>query len=231
MKSKPVVYLVALLSISYAGGLGAQSCCFECFKASVSPNHVSAQSPPQQSSKEAKKQAERERKEQEKKAKKQRNFEAAYPINILPSYDRFNDVRTFALEPMHIPASFNNINDGFISFKTYAAFQVKGMQRTVPTTVAWGFVSDTNGWAFAQENNRNLTLLIDDERLGLGIPAHQGRIFPRSVEETVMVLMSYETFLRIANAKRVEVQLGRYEFVLLSRHLEGFRCLINPSCE
>lgn len=198
-----------------------------------------AQSAPPQSkeSKEAAKREEKERKQREKETAKQaereakakRDLEKKFPINVGREYDRFKDLTSVRLQPMKIPAPFVNYNVGIYDLWIEAGYAYQGQVTRQPDTVILIFGTQSRGWSFAV--SRDLTLLVDGERLSLGTTGHQGE--PGSylgsswVREAMFVQLPYGVFNKIANAKAVEVQLGSFEFALTERHLEGLRRLMD----
>ncbi len=181
--------------------------------------------------KQAAKQAERERKEQEKEAKRQEKYESTRPIKTTSFYDRFKDLTTVSMKNMLVIGNNNYtpVIYGIADFWLTGGFQYQGQTWTKPTQVALAFEALEAYWEFRNPGNRNLILIVDGTRMDLGMMASQESVVPYvGNKESLAVVLPYETFLRIANAKSVEAQLGRLEFRLEERHLAGLRNLITP---
>jgi len=77
------------------------------------------------------------------------------------------------------------------------------------------------------ETERTLSLILDGEALNLGpMPSVKEVLIGYSLAtQGLMLHMPYETFGKIANAKKVEVHLGPLTFNLTERNLQDFRDL------
>jgi TonB family protein len=181
--------------------------------------------------KEAAKQAEIDRKENQKETERLAKYELERPINRTLSYDRFKDLTTYNMNKMLV---FGN-NDttpviyGIANISLTGGYYVKGQTWQKPEQVILQFEVLEAFWEYRDQNNRNLIFLVDGERLNLGILG-QEEFNVRYIGnlEKLFVSLPYEVFAKIANAKTVETQLGRLEFKLDPRHLEGLRYLIKP---
>jgi hypothetical protein len=77
------------------------------------------------------------------------------------------------------------------------------------------------------ETERTLVLILDGETLNLGpMPSVKEVMTGYSLAtQGLMLPMPYETFRKVANAKKVEVHLGPLTFNLTERNLQDFRDL------
>jgi len=104
-----------------------------------------------------------------------------------------------------------------------------------PSSVELGFISTVKTrWRFADERERKLTIVVDDERFELGT---LNRIKTKTVPminqqnlryiENLAVFVPFETFQKMAGAKKVVVKIGSYEIKLRKEHLEVLRELLS----
>lgn len=179
--------------------------------------------------KEAAKQAEREREAQEKEAKRLAKYQAARPIGKHSNYDRFKDVTTVTMQNMLVIGNndYVPVIYGIANIWLTGAFQYQGQTWKKPEQIFLGFEVLEAYWEFRDPNNRNFILLVDGERMNLGIMGQIESNVPYvGNKETLYVPLSYNDFSKVMNAKTVEAQLGRLEFKLEPRHLEGLKNLI-----
>ena len=104
-----------------------------------------------------------------------------------------------------------------------------------PISVELGFISTVKTlWRFADERERKLTIIADDERFELGT---LNRIKVRTVSminqqdrrylEDLAMFIPFETFQKMAEAKKVVVKVGSYEIKLRKEHLEILREILS----
>jgi hypothetical protein len=148
------------------------------------------------------------------------------------AHDNVQDRTVVAFQPYVVKANFQDPSE---SVAITAGFIHPG--RTLasrPQFIEFGVLSQArNGWEFEQEKERELTLVIDGETVGLGgmklITARRfqlgvGRLYYR---EDLSHTMPYEGFVRMAHAKKVFVKVGKIELKLKTEHLEVMRDLIS----
>lgn len=90
-----------------------------------------------------------------------------------------------------------------------------------PETVIFGFTSRTISWRFLKFHD--LKLLIDGSLMDLGNAKHAGDVLSGGVRESMDLHIDVSVLSKIANAKKIEVQLGTAEFALADEHLEAMR--------
>jgi hypothetical protein len=104
-----------------------------------------------------------------------------------------------------------------------------------PSSVELGFISTVKTtWRFAGERERKLTIVIDDGRFELGTLS---RINTKTVPiinqqnlryiENLAMFIPFETFQKMAEAKKVAVKVGSYEIKLRKEHLQVLRELLS----
>lgn len=174
-------------------------------------------------------QAEKDRKAKEKEVKLQAKFEETRPINRTSSYDRFKDLTTFNMDKMLIFGNNNYtpVAYGIANIWLTGGYYIQGQTWKKPEQVILQFEVLEADWEYRDPNNRNLILLVDGERINLGVMG-QEEFNVRYVGnlEKLFVSVPYEVFVKIATAKSVEAQLGRLEFPFDQRHLQGLRNLV-----
>lgn len=137
---------------------------------------------------------------------------------IFSQYDKFKDKTTVSLAHLRLSS---------VSLGIAATFSHQGTDVKTPDDVALWFYSYSSQWRFLR--NRSLMVIADGERLDLGGAArvdskvNSGRFSGVTVSETLGALVPLDKFLKIANAKSVEMQLGNAEFQLAPDHLEALK--------
>lgn len=150
------------------------------------------------------------------------------PGEIKATYDKFQDTSTVTLYYMPVPTEkFERLVMG--AYFTHAGLSLK----EAPPNVTLLFRSNSDGWKYLRRHQRGLILMVDDERIPLGsIERVEDEILSNGVIEYLGVVVSRSTFEKIANAKKVEAQLGRTEFHLTDgnlKYLREFLGKMNPS--
>jgi TonB family protein len=96
-----------------------------------------------------------------------------------------------------------------------------------------GILSGLKEWMFLDV--RDLTFLVDSKPLTIGKMQHEGKVRDDAgVIENLSINIPTEAFLRIVNAKDVEMQVGIFEMKLSESHLEALRDLasrMNPQSQ
>ena len=125
-----------------------------------------------------------------------------------------------------------------------ASFTYAGQTKaTPPAQVELKFLSVTQvGWMFRQEEERKLTIIVDDEVLLKGsvertrtMKQSDATIFndprapnytePYLYHEFLSALIPSESFIKLASSRKAVVQLGRKKLKLSPRHLSAFHRL------
>jgi len=152
--------------------------------------------------------------------------EFKHKAKIESNYDRFEDETHVRLESKRVLGGFME------DVKMGASFFYKGQKLSTPEYFIFLFVSDTKGWRFLSETQRELIALADGERLPLGTLDRDSKVRSGGwVSEIMVKEVPYETFLKIATAKEVEMKLGKYEFKLKEEHLEALRDLVSRTIQ
>ena len=138
-------------------------------------------------------------------------------------YDKFKDESTVIVGPYFLTSGMEYALTNS-QFQMMAAFTFTGQKLEKPVDhVTLAFLSSSKEWTFLQD--QDLYVLVDGERLSLGKAERDSDIKLGGVKEYLGVSLPYDTFLKIANGKNVEMKLGPKEFKLKDEHLEGFRDL------
>jgi hypothetical protein len=112
---------------------------------------------------------------------------------------------------------------GFTMFFSYS-----GQSVTTPKEVSIGFLYDALEPKYYE--GHVLAAKIDGERITLGTMVVLDtkiveRKWARYTRRTLELVVPYEQLLRLANAKKVKMTLGSFEFTLSKDHLEAIRDL------
>jgi hypothetical protein len=148
------------------------------------------------------------------------------------AYDNVQDRTVVAFQPYIVNANFHDPSE---SVAITAGFIHPGRTLAArPQFIEFGVLSQSrNGWEFEKEKDRELTLAIDGETVSPGgmklITARRfqlgtGRLYYR---EDLSYTMPYEGFVKMAQAKKVIVKVGKTELKLKTEHLEAMRDLIS----
>lgn len=138
---------------------------------------------------------------------------------IIDKYDRFKDVTVVRTSRMLL-------RGGRRSIRTYAEYSFAGKTPIKPEKVSLYFYASAARPVF-REDDLELNFLVDGAR----VPAGNMRLSDEektksAVRQTVVVTLPYETFARIANGKKAELQIGTLEYKMTDTHLDAFRRLI-----
>ena len=151
---------------------------------------------------------------------------------IETKYDKFKDQTTVRLNPYYVQGTAPKL-DPTAGIEITASFVYAGQKLNAPPDiVSFGIVS-ASADAFKYEQDRGLIALVDGERIDLGQMEREDASYKkypyvisnRYYVETLSAPIKYELFLKIANAKIVEMQIGKKEFKLKDEHLEALRDL------
>ncbi len=151
-------------------------------------------------------------------------------------YDKFKETTFARLKPMSVGSStFQAIAGGP---DIWAMFSCKGQKITRPETIMLRITSFSKDFKYTDERARTLIVRADGENLDLGTMQmeNKGRGAPFSrysagLVEEMSILVPQESFAKIVNAKKVEMQLGSKEFSLKDKHLDALRELLSLTSE
>ncbi len=117
-------------------------------------------------------------------------------------------------------------------FAVGAFFEFPGEKLEKPPCCAVMFFTSISKKNFKFKENHNLTIWADKEKISFNDVHWQesagGTAFiiaQVAFPEEIFVGMKTEVFQKIANAKSVKMQLGKFKFRLTPQHLEGFKKL------
>lgn len=110
-----------------------------------------------------------------------------------------------------------------------AGYTYVGKARGIPERVYISFVRDSadEPKMLKSETERTLELILDGEALKLGPMSSVKEVTTgySLATQGLMLRMPYETFMKISNAKKVNVYLGPLKFSLTDGNLQDFRDL------
>jgi hypothetical protein len=150
-------------------------------------------------------------------------------------YDQAKEITTVRLIPMQVYgeplASSKYVGSDEASFN--ASFTYSGRTlRAQPKRVLLSLISTSEDWKYT--DFRKLTALVDGKRLKLGpleyVPSFTVNAAANSktddyISQEIAISLPFETFVRIANGKQVQIRMGPREFDLEKNHLEALRDL------
>jgi hypothetical protein len=159
--------------------------------------------------------------------------------SLTTKYDRFEDVTTASTENIRIKVlERNERRDGklvlvhpdmpFWEVNMMAMYKFKGEQKpATPGPFVLGFVTKSDEWVF--KGDADLYAIVDGQRLKVARMSRGGEVkrFLNTVDvqETLISYIPAETFLKIANAKKVEMRLGTFEFEVTEDQLKALHGL------
>jgi hypothetical protein len=149
------------------------------------------------------------------------------------SYDQVKEITTVRLSPMQVygePLASSKYIGGDEA-RLNASFTYSGRTlKAEPKRVLFSLTSTSQDWKYT--DFRKLTALVDGKRLTLGplehVPSFTVNANANSddyISQGIAISLSYKTFLRIANGKKVQIRMGPREFELEKNHLEALRYL------
>lgn len=142
---------------------------------------------------------------------------------IQTTYDRFKDVSTVQLK--HSLGIFDPF--GFPSMHMTAVSWFSGTTPSVPDRVKLVIFSEDSAWNYRREGDRGIIAILDGKRKDLGFMDYVGFSGPNGsghhIVEELSLTLSLDTFLQIANADKIEVQIGRREVLLKREHVNTLR--------
>ena len=151
------------------------------------------------------------------------------------SYDQVRGITTVRLNPMQVYgeplASSQYVGGDEASFN--ASFSYSGQTlRAQPKLILFSLTSTSQNWKYT--DFPKLTALVDGKILNLGPLEHVPSFTVNAsanansddyISQGIAVSLTYKTFLRIANGKKVQIRMGPREFDLVGNHLEALRYL------
>lgn len=161
---------------------------------------------------------------------------AASPLEVSEKYDRFKDSTTISTSTIVV----RNSPDENYSLGMSASFTYKGDKPVRPESVTLKFQANSLRNMFVNEDDREVTFLIDGERFKAGAlrlnseetaatnapsPNLKNTIF----KTTWSIVLPTDTFEKMMNAQKVEMQIGSIEAQLGDRHLSVFKNLMARS--
>ncbi|CAN5688982.1 hypothetical protein BH20ACI4_BH20ACI4_29980 [soil metagenome] len=139
------------------------------------------------------------------------------------SYDEESDKTAVILSIIKLP---NNAD----SFSVGAFFEFKGKELKEPPCCVGILMKSGNKDKFVYKDNHNLIIWADKEKMEFGeitwreSPEGFALMLAKiAFLEDMLVGVTAEQFFTIANAKKVEVQIGDFKFELTDAHLKGFQ--------
>ena len=150
-------------------------------------------------------------------------------------YEAQEDATIVTLEPVVVEAS----PAGKELLRLAALFQYQGKTPAKPKHISLGFYGDYPQCRFSKEPK--MTMLVDTERIEFGWnprgirerkPDEEGVAFSfneraggEKCEEIMFMTISQKNFLKLVNAKIVDVQIDELKFKLTETNLEALRDL------
>jgi len=146
----------------------------------------------------------------------------AKSYEITYGYDRFKNLTTVQVEAGQTLLGLY-LGTGYLS---------SGCLPQKPEYFFLRFDSSSRDWRFLEDSSRDLNLLVDGQPVRLGAMERiKDRInastYGVSVNERLLMLVPYEQYIRIAQAKVIEVQLGGSEFRLNDKQIQAFRDVVS----
>jgi hypothetical protein len=167
------------------------------------------------------------------------NLMAVYPVaasgvqqkykhqaKIKATYDATTDKTTLAMWPYEVRRNYDYEYES-IAIAAGITFSGKTLNST-PQLVEFGILSQSRwGWLFNKD--RSLVAVIDGERLSLGemkvVTARTFTIGATYFREDLNLMLPYEVYMKMANAKKVILKAGQVMMELGKEHLEALRDL------
>ncbi len=138
---------------------------------------------------------------------------------IIDKYDRFKDLTIVYTAKMVL-------RGGKRAIRTYAEYNFSGKTPVKPEKVSLFFYASAARPIFREEE-LELNFLVDGERIAVGNMRLSDEEKTKSAtRQTVVIVLPFETFARIANSKMVELQIGTLEYKMTDTHLDAFRRLL-----
>jgi hypothetical protein len=143
-------------------------------------------------------------------------------------YDKFDDTTLVTVGPFYLDADFMEPDN---NFQLAAGFIFNGSGQ--PKDVSdFNLVFIANGdrdWKFLE--NRMLKMIVDGERMSFGEADRSSKIGKNwlgevRLKETLFVSVPKDVFVKLSQARTIEMRLGRKEIKLKDEHTQAFRDLL-----
>lgn len=132
-------------------------------------------------------------------------------------YDRFKDVTVLSMPPFFVvrPRPVG------LQFGMMSGYQ--GSKPVTPKNVLWIFFSVSPSEARTYAVSHGVIVLADGERIRLGDTTYRPTYNEGFYIEAMLLDVPYDTLVKIANAKSVEIQIGSTDFAATPKLLETMR--------
>lgn len=141
-------------------------------------------------------------------------------FTVSDRYDRFRGATVVTTSKMML-------RGGKRSIRIFADYGFPGKTPKKPETATL-YLYASAGAAVFYDDALGLIFLIDEEPLPLGsMKIVEEEKTSTAVKQTVSIVVPYDTFAKIAGAKKAEFQIGKLEYKLTARHLEAFKNLLS----
>lgn len=156
-----------------------------------------------------------------------------YKEKIEISYDDVKNITTVRLNSMQVygEALASSLYIGGDEASFQASFNYSGRTlKAKPRGILISLTSTSEDWKYT--DFRKLTALVDGKRFNLGplehvpaftVNASESEKSDDYISQRIVIFLSYKSFLRIANGKRVQIKMGPREFELARNHFEALR--------
>ncbi len=146
---------------------------------------------------------------------------------IAASYDKGTDQTTVFLKPYVIKTSTNPMVSGVASTALTAGFTHSGKTlQATPSTVELGILSEST-FGFLYQKDRRFSIKLDDDTLDLGemklLTTRFYRFEGNKYREDLAFALPYAEFMRLTNAREIQIKIGQQSFKLKHEHLEALR--------
>jgi hypothetical protein len=157
-------------------------------------------------------------------ARVQRKYK--HEAKIKATYDAASDKTTLAMWPYDVRRN-NDDRYESIAIAAGVTFAGKSLDST-PRFVEFGVLSQSRlGWLFKKD--RHLVAVVDGDRFHLGemnlVTARTFTIGATYFREDLNLILPYDVYMKMANAKKVVLQVGQEVMALANDHLEALRDL------
>jgi len=133
--------------------------------------------------------------------------------SIKVEYDRFKDRTNISVGPLLVDTPQP------VKLELGAMFNFDGQKMLFPADTVNLFAFSTSK-DFLFRNNHELLSIIDGQRVRFGEMHYDYEVSGANAEESMYMLISRETLLKLARATTVELQLGHIEFQLSREQLK-----------
>ena len=138
---------------------------------------------------------------------------------IKVEYDKFKDGTFVGFEPVMVGAA----QDSTLRLGMLTGF--KGQIPKKPNDLMLIFASPSFVETNQHKSNRSLIILADDERYVMGEASYEVKYDMPLYLEIMAVKVPYNSFMKLSEAKKIEMQFGSAEFTLNESLMEALRSL------